>query len=210
MKLLTEHAPHVEMLVENTAKGKNLYIEGVFLMSNTKNRNGRVYPKNVMEEAVENYQNQYIKERRAIGELNHPADRPFADPAKAAIFIESLSWQGDNVIGKAKILNNPDGDRIKSLLEAGFKFGVSSRGLGDVIKESNGTDLVRKFMLNAIDAVDMPSGQLCYVNSVNESMEWIQENGIWIPGVHDVLEAKKPTADELLEGFRQLLSRRSK
>lgn len=206
MKFITESTSQVEYLFENTNKGKVLYIEGNFLMSNQKNRNGRLYPKSVMEKAVDAYNRDYINEKRAIGELNHP-EYPFADPAKAAIFMDSpLTWHGDNVVGKARVLNNPDGDRIKSLLEAGFKFGVSSRGLGDVVKEAQ-YDLVKSFLLNAIDAVDKPSGQVCYVNPVNESVEWVHENGVWQPSKQLVEHVRKtkPSDEELLEGFKQLI-----
>lgn len=206
MRLLRENASQIEVLTENTSSGRKLYLEGKFLMSNALNRNGRFYPKPVMEQAVDMYKREYIDESRAIGELNHP-DRPFADPKHAAIFIESLTWQGDDVVGKARVLNNPDGDRIKSLLEAGFKFGVSSRGLGDVVKESQ-RDLVNKFLLTAIDTVDKPSGQVCYVNPVNESVEWVYENGVWHPSkaIAEMLAKKKPSEDELFEGFCKLVA----
>lgn len=176
--LLTEYTNELETLTENTADGKKLYIEGNFLMTEAKNRNGRIYPKSVMEKSVEVYQKNYISERRALGELNHP-NRPFIDPAEAAIMIESLTWQGNNVAGKALVLNTPKGNIIKGLLEANFKLGVSSRGLGDV-REQRGVKMVNSFLLNAIDAVDMPSGQNCYVNSLTEALEWIEEGGVWV------------------------------
>ncbi|BAU39989.1 hypothetical protein [Ralstonia phage RSP15] len=181
MRLLTERMERVETLVESTSSGKVTYIEGPFLMAEAKNRNGRVYPKSVMEKAVSTYMSEYVDARRAIGELNHPAERPFADPALAALMVEKLEWQGNVVIGKARILNNPHGAQIKSLLEANFNLGVSSRGLGKVV-EQNGQKTVSAFVLNAIDAVDQPSGQVCYVNAVNESaIEWINEGGVWRP-----------------------------
>lgn len=178
MMMLTEWSSNIETLTEQTDTGKVLYLEGPMIMTESKNRNGRIYPKGMMEKVVETYNRDYVKERRAIGELNHPA-RPFADPASAAIIVESLSWHGNNVIGKARVLNNPFGQQIKSLVEANFKMGVSTRGLGEV-RERAGQKFVESYMLNAIDAVDMPSGQNCYVNAVNESVEWINESGIWV------------------------------
>lgn len=178
MMMLTEWSSNIETLTEQTDNGKVLYLEGPMIMTEAKNRNGRIYPKGMMEKVVETYNRDYVKERRAIGELNHPA-RPFADPACAAIIVESLSWHGNNVIGKARVLNNPFGQQIKSLIEANFKMGVSTRGLGEV-RERAGQKFVESYMLNAIDAVDMPSGQNCYVNAVNESVEWINESGIWV------------------------------
>ena len=200
--MLTESVGGVEVLTENTSKGKVLYIEGPMLMATQKNRNGRIYPKNVLEQAVDLYQKDYISERRAIGELNHP-EYPFPDPKKAAIMVESLSWNGDAVIGKARVLGTPDGLIIKELLEANFKLGVSTRGLGDIKKESH-ADLVQKFLLNAIDAVDLPSGQICYVNAVNESVQWVNEGGNWVQRTvkHDKL---KPSQLEVLEGLGLLL-----
>jgi hypothetical protein len=177
MLMLTEWSG-LETLTENTESGKVLYLEGPMIMTESKNRNGRIYKRDMMEKAVDKYNKEYVLERRAIGELNHPS-RPFADPACAAIIIESLNWQGNDVIGKARVLNNPFGQQIKSLVEANFKMGVSTRGLGEVVERS-GQKYVENYLLNAIDAVDMPSGQTCYVNALRESTEWVQENGVWI------------------------------
>lgn len=177
MKLITEYVENVEVLTENTSSGKVLYLHGPMLQSNIKNRNGRIYPKPIMEKAVDKYIKEYVNERRAIGELNHP-NRPFADPKEAALMVENLNWDGDHVVGKARVLNTPSGQIIKALMEANFKMGVSSRGLGD-IREQNGTKYVNNYLLNAIDAVDMPSGQSCYVEALNESIEWVEVNGVW-------------------------------
>lgn len=202
MKLLQDlNFDHLETLTEQTSSGKVLYIEGPFLMCNAQNRNGRVYPRSVMEAAVDRYQREYINERRAIGELTHP-NYPMPNPREAALITESLTWQGDNVIGKARILNNPFGQQIKSLLEANFKMGVSSRGLGDVKKRGQ-IDEVSNFFLNAIDAVDMPSGQVCYVNPVNESTNWVMKDGIWVTEATEEKESIK--LDIFLEAFKEML-----
>lgn len=177
--LIEKSESRIETLTENTQNGRVTFLEGPFLMTEKVNRNKRVYPKSVMEESVEKYLADYVKERRAIGELNHP-DYPFADPAKAALKVESLEWRGDLVYGKARVLNNPFGEQIKSLLEADFNLGVSSRGLGSV--DANG-HVKRGYMINAIDAVDRPSGQVCYVNQVLESVQWElnESTGVWTP-----------------------------
>lgn len=177
--LIEKSESQIEMLTEQTAAGKVMYLEGPFIMTNTVNRNKRVYPKGVMEESVDRYMRDYVNERRAIGELNHP-EYPFADPAKAALKVESLEWRGDLVYGKARVLNNPFGDQIKSLLEADFNLGVSTRGLGEVDALAN---VKRGYLMNAIDAVDRPSGQVCYVNQVLESVQWElnESSGVWSP-----------------------------
>lgn len=178
MMLLREWAPNMETLTEQTADGKVLYLEGPMIMTEAKNRNGRIYEKMMMEASVETYINDYLKQNRATGELNHPS-YPFPNVKEAAVYIESLQWQGNNVIGKARVLNNIHGQQIKSLVEAGFKMGMSTRGLGNVVERA-GSKFVKDYMLNAIDAVDMPSGQICYMNALRESTEWVQEGGIWV------------------------------
>lgn len=179
--LLRESSFQVDVLTEQKADGKQLYIEGIFCQSEVKNGNGRRYPKSVLEKAVCDYNEQYVSKRRALGELNHP-DRPFADPAESAILIESLDWQGNDVVGKAKVMNTPRGLIIKGLLEAGFNLGVSTRGLGTV-SESRGEKIVNSdFMMTAIDAVDGPSGPNCYVNPLTEST-WVIKNGVWVPNI---------------------------
>lgn len=195
-KLLFESSHQIEVLHENTDRGKQLYIEGIFAQSELKNGNGRFYPKEVMESAVDKYVTSLVSTRRALGELNHP-DRPFPDPAEAAILIESMTWQGNDVIGKAKVLNTPKGQIIASLLEADFNMGVSTRGLGS-LKESNGMKYVQKdFMLTAVDAVDGPSGPNCYVKPMVEST-WIQRNGVWVPAIEEQ-ESKQFDQEMFLE-----------
>lgn len=180
-KLLIETSQEVEMLTEQTENGKQFYIEGIFAQAERKNGNGRVYPKMVMENAVDSYITNYISKRRALGEINHP-DRPFADPANAAILIKEMKWMpnGTDVYGKALVLNTPQGQTAKALMEGGFNMGVSTRGLGS-LKESRGVKVVQNdFFMTAVDCVDMPSGPDCYVKSLTEST-WIERNGVWIP-----------------------------
>lgn len=192
-KLLFESSFDVSPLTEQTENGKQLYIEGVFAQAELKNGNGRTYPRQVLESAVSAYNSNYVNKRRALGELNHP-DRPFADPAEAAILIESLRWEGNNVIGKAKVLNTPKGMIVKGLLEGGFNLGVSTRGLGTVIESAGKKVVQNDFFMTAIDTVDNPSGPDCYVNPLMESINWINENGVWVP-----------KADEKVEQFNESL-----
>jgi aryl-phospho-beta-D-glucosidase BglC (GH1 family) len=179
-KLLIETSAQVETLVENTKEGgKQLNSEGICAQADVKNGNGRIYPKPIMEKAVQEYVTEYVQKRRALGELNHP-DRPYPDPAEGAILIESLSWQGNNVVGKAKVLNTPKGLIVKGLLEGGFNMGVSTRGLGSLI-DNNGIKVVQDdLQYTAVDCVDNPSAPNAYVNPLMESMNWIQKDGIWM------------------------------
>lgn len=201
MLMLTEWTPGMETLTEQTENGKVLYLQGPMIMTEQKNRNGRIYTKSMMENSVAKYVNEYVNERRAIGELNHPA-RPFADPREAAIMIESLEWQGNNVIGKARVLNNPNGTIIKSLVEAGFKMGMSTRGLGDIVERS-GQKFVENYLLNAIDAVDMPSGQVCYMNAIRESKEYMLQGDIWVESKSNFDQGK--ALNLFMEKFEQLM-----
>jgi hypothetical protein len=177
--LLRESSFQVECLTEQTDNGKKLYIEGIFAQAEVKNGNGRFYPKGVLEQAVHTYNEDFVNKRRALGELSHP-DRPFALPEEAAIIIESLSWHGNNVVGKAQVMNTPKGLTLKGLLEANFSLGVSTRGLGSLTETRQGKVVNKDFMMTAIDAVDNPSGPDCYVKPLLESM-WDIQNGIWVP-----------------------------
>lgn len=181
--LLVDTCRDVEFLTENTSSGNRFFIEGPFLMTEAVNRNKRLYPKDIMEESVERYIKEYVDANRAIGELNHP-DYPLPAIEKAALLTKSMYWGDGNhandVIGKAQILNNPDGDRIRALMEAGFDMGVSSRALGGVTRAKDHVRVKRGVVLNAIDAVDLPSGQTCYVNALLESSQWqLNESGVY-------------------------------
>lgn len=203
MKLLRERdSGKLETLTEQTATGKKLYIEGPFALAERYNRNRRKYSRHIMEKAVDQYQREYIDQRRGLGNLNHP-DEPYPDPKTAALMTKSLYWQGDEVIGKALILDESDeGKMIKILLDADFNLGVSTRGMGDVKENRDGTSDILDFILNAIDAVDMPSGQTCYVNPLMESVSWVQQNGIWVQEM--VKDQPQVKLDRLLEGLDDL------
>ena len=178
MKLITENIQDINVLVEETAGKKHLYIEGVFLQSEVKNRNGRVYPFNILNREVERYTEQYVKTGRALGELGHP-DGPTVNLDRVSHRIVELRSQGSDFYGKARILETPLGNIAKSLLEEGVKLGVSSRGMGS-LEERNGTNYVRDdFMLaTAADIVADPSAPDAFVNGIMEGKEWIWDNGI--------------------------------
>ena len=178
MKLITENIQDINVLVEETAGKKHLYIEGVFLQSEVKNLNGRVYPFNILNREVERYTEQYVKTGRALGELGHP-DGPSVNLDRVSHRIVELRSQGSDFYGKARILETPLGNIAKSLLEEGVKLGVSSRGMGS-LEERNGTNYVRDdFMLaTAADIVADPSAPDAFVNGIMEGKEWIWDNGI--------------------------------
>ena len=178
MKLITESIEDIQILEEETNGRKLLYIEGVFLQADLKNRNGRVYPYSVLEREVGRYNEQYVSAGRALGELGHP-DGPTVNLDRVSHKIVSLKAEGTNFIGKAQILNTPMGNIAKSLLESGVKLGVSSRGMGS-IEEKNGANYVRDdFMLaTAADIVADPSAPDAFVNGIMEGKEWVWENGI--------------------------------
>jgi len=179
MKLITEgNFEDVQILEEESNGRKLLYIEGVFLQADLKNRNGRVYPFGVLEREVGRYNEQYVSAGRALGELGHP-DGPTVNLDRVSHKIVSLKAEGTNFIGKAQILNTPMGGIAKSLLESGVKLGVSSRGMGS-IEEKNGANYVRDdFMLaTAADIVADPSAPDAFVNGIMEGKEWVWENGI--------------------------------
>lgn len=179
MKLITEgNFESVQVLEEESNGRKNLYIEGVFLQADIKNRNGRVYPFGILEREVGRYNEQYVGAGRALGELGHP-DGPTVNLDRVSHKIVSLKAEGSNFIGKAQILTTPMGDIAKNLLENGVKLGVSSRGMGS-IEEKNGANYVRDdFMLaTAADIVSDPSAPDAFVNGIMEGKEWVWENGI--------------------------------
>ena len=178
MKLITESIEDIQILEEEANGKKLLYIEGVFLQADLKNRNGRVYPYGVLEREVGRYNEQYVSAGRALGELGHP-DGPTVNLDRVSHKIVSLKEEGTNFIGKAQILNTPMGNIAKSLLESGVKLGVSSRGMGS-IEEKNGANYVRDdFMLaTAADIVADPSAPDAFVNGIMEGKEWVWENGI--------------------------------
>ena len=178
MKLITETIENVKILTEERDGKKLLYIEGVFLQSELKNRNGRMYPFDVLNNEVERYNEEYVKSKRALGELGHP-DGPTINLDRVSHRITSLRAEGNNFIGKAQILDTPMGQIAKSLLGEGVQLGVSSRGMGSIEKRED-TSVVRDdFMLTtAADIVADPSAPDAFVNGIMEGKEWVLDNGI--------------------------------
>jgi hypothetical protein len=178
MKLITEQIEDVKILTEEKDGKKLLYIEGVFLQSELKNRNGRMYPFEVLSREVERYTEEYVKPKRALGELGHP-DGPTINLDRVSHRIVSLHAEGHNFIGKAQILDTPMGNIAKSLLGEGVQLGVSSRGMGSIDKRED-ISIVRDdfFLTTAADIVADPSAPDAFVNGIMEGKEWIWDNGI--------------------------------
>ena len=179
MKLIREEIEQVEVIVEERNGKKNLYIEGIFLQGDMKNRNGRMYPCSTLEKEVGRYNETFIQKGRALGELGHP-DGPTVNLDRVSHKITSLVCEGNNFIGRAKILNTPMGNIAKSLLDEGVKLGVSSRGVGSVRMNNEGVNIVGEdFMLaTAADIVADPSAPDAFVDGIMEGKEWVWDGGI--------------------------------
>lgn len=191
MKLIAEYVDqNLEVLTEANAKGgKDYFIEGIFAQAESKNRNGRIYPKPIMEFAVNKYVTEQVKTKRAVGELNHP-EGPTVNLDKVSHLIESLDWANNDVVGKARILNTPMGKIVEGLLEGGVKLGVSTRGMG-TLENRNGVMYVKDdFMLSTIDIVQDPSAPGAFVNGIMEGVEWVWNNGIIQPQVIEKMETE--------------------
>ena len=200
MKLITEYTQNdVQCLVEKNEKTgkKGYYVEGVFAVAEGKNRNGRVYPKAVMEKAVAKYVKEQVNTKRAVGELNHP-DGPTVNLDKVSHLITELKMDGDNVMGKARILETPMGQIVSGLLEGGVQLGVSTRGMGS-LEEKNGVMYVKDdFMLNTVDIVQDPSASKAFVNGIMEGVDWVWNNGVIEPQEIERIETeikRTPRAD---------------
>ncbi len=179
MKLITEYTTSdVNCLVEKQEDGsKSHMIEGIFAMAESKNRNGRIYPKAVMESAVNKYVKEQVSKDRAVGELNHP-DGPTVNLDKVSHKITELQMDGNNVMGKARILETPMGKIVKGLLDGGVQLGVSTRGMGSLEQRGNAMFVKDDFMLNTVDIVQDPSAPQAFVNGIMEGVDWVWNNGI--------------------------------
>tara|TARA_R110002051_G_scaffold310253_1_gene383272 strand:- start:2843 stop:3487 length:645 start_codon:yes stop_codon:yes gene_type:complete len=178
MKLITEMNDEVDLLIESSDTGKkNYFISGVFMQAEQKNRNGRVYPMNVLDPGVQQYNENFISKKRAFGELNHPKG-PTVNLDRVSHIVKDLVVEGNNFTGKAKIMDTPMGKIVKSLMDEDARLGVSTRGMGS-LKSHNGINLVQPdFSLAAIDIVADPSAPDAFVDGIMEGKEWIWENGI--------------------------------
>jgi len=181
MKLISEYNDYAisPVIIEQNEKGeKEYYIEGVFMQSEIKNRNGRVYPKNIMEKEVGRYRKEFIEKDRAFGELGHP-EGPTINLDRVSHLITSLEEDGDNYVGRAKILSTPNGQIVRSLISDGAKLGVSSRGLGSLESKGDAQYVKGDFQLaTAADIVADPSAPEAFVEGIYEGVEWVMENGI--------------------------------
>ena len=179
MKLITEEVSNVKIITEGKGSNKKLYIEGVFLQGNIKNRNGRMYPVETLAREVNRYNEAFVGKGRALGELGHP-DGPTVNLDRVSHKITSLVQEGDNFRGKAQLLNTPMGKIASSLLDEGVMLGVSSRGVGSLREDRNGCKVVGEdFMLaTAADIVADPSAPDAFVSGIMEGKEWIWDGGI--------------------------------
>jgi len=201
MKLITEHLEAVNYITEANEKGeKNVFIEGVFMQAEQENRNKRIYPKNVLSEATAKYVKEQVKTGRAVGELNHP-EGPQINLDKVSHRITSLKFEGNDVVGKALILDTPMGKIVKGLVEGGVKLGVSSRGMGTVERRENKSYVKDDFILNTIDIVQDPSAPSAFVEGIMEGVEWVWDNGLLKPQQIEKYETeiRKATSSRLSE-----------
>jgi hypothetical protein len=177
MKLIREEIENVEVVTEEVDGKKRLHIEGVFLQGEIKNRNGRMYPMHVLDKEVARYNENFVTKGRALGELGHP-DGPTVNLDRVSHKITSLVKEGTNYVGKAKILDTPMGKIASSLLDEGVKLGVSSRGIGSLVKQESCSVVGDDFILaTAADIVADPSAPDAFVNGVMEGKEWVWDGG---------------------------------
>ena len=180
MKLISEEATNVEFLTETTKKGgKNYFIEGIFMQANTKNRNGRIYPREILQKEAKRYNTEFIQKKRAFGELGHP-DGPTVNLERVSHMIEELQEVDQNFMGRAKILDTPYGKIVKNLIDEGARLGVSSRGMGSLKPVKDGIQEVQGdfYLATAADIVADPSAPDAFVAGIMEGKEWIWDNGL--------------------------------
>jgi len=177
MKLITEHTDELRYLTEDKNGEKKYMIEGVFMQAEAQNRNGRVYPKKTLESATKKYQTEQVSKGRAVGELGHP-DSPTINLDRVSHKIVELNWDGNNVMGKAEILETPMGKIVRGLMDGEVQLGVSTRGMGS-LKQSGGKTVVSDdFILSTVDIVQDPSAPEAFVNGIMEGCDFFIENGV--------------------------------
>jgi hypothetical protein len=180
MKLISELTEEVKYLVEEKTPGKkDYYIEGVYLQGNRQNRNNRVYKTDILEKEVKRYSDEYINKNRAFGELGHPQG-PTINLERSSHIIKSLTREGNDFIGKAKVLDTPYGQIVKNLINEGAQLGVSSRGMGSLKENRDGIMEVQDdfYLATAADIVADPSAPDAFVRGIMEGVDWVWENGI--------------------------------
>jgi hypothetical protein len=199
MKLIKEIFEEVEYITEETDGKKSMYISGPFLVSEQKNKNGRMYKYDTLKKEVNRYTEEYIRKNRAFGELGHP-ETPTINLDRVSHMIVSLSENGTNWVGKAKILDTPMGNIARNLIEGGAQLGVSSRGMGS-LKNVNGVNIVQGdfHLATAADIVADPSAPGAFVHGIMEGKEWMLVDGVWteIDHVEAIQEIRKASKHEI-------------
>jgi len=213
MKLISEEATNVEFLTEATKSGgKNYFIEGIFMQANKKNRNGRIYPTEILQKEAKRYTTEFIKKKRAFGELGHP-DGPTVNLERVSHMIEELEEVGQNFMGRAKVLDTPYGKIVKNLIDEGAQLGVSSRGMGSLKPGRNGISEVQGdfYLATAADIVADPSAPDAFVAGIMEGKEWVWDNGLLketqIQEYKDKIEksSRKDRENVLVEAFKDFI-----
>lgn len=215
MKFLREEVDpqETEIITETVGSEKTRFITGPFLMFDKQNRNGRVYPQSIMDEAVGLYRKNFIDTNRALGELNHPAGRVQVDPERACVMITEMKKDGNYYMGKAKVLSTPLGKLVECLLNDGVRLGVSSRGIGSVVQRGLIKEVKNDYRITAgADVVHDPSVENAFVESLMEQKEYMVINGVIVEKDYDRLQrikSMKPSKEyqqAILEQFRNILS----
>ena len=214
MKLISEEATNVEFLTEATKSGKNYFIEGVFMQAETKNRNGRIYPKEVLVKEAKRYTKEFIESKRAFGELGHP-DGPTVNLERVSHMITELVEVDQNFMGRAKIMDTPYGKIVKNLIDEGARLGVSSRGMGSLKPGKDGIQEVQGdfYLATAADIVAAPSAPDAFVAGIMEGKEWVWDNGLLkekqIQEYKDQIEksSRKDREQTLVSTFEDFISK---
>lgn len=190
MKLIRELlSENITSVIEESANGKkDLYISGIFMQTEAKNKNGRVYPKSMMESKVNEYLQEFVKTNRAMGELEHPAG-PQINLDRVSHLITDLHFEGNDIYGKAKVLDTPCGNIARGLIEGGAQLGVSSRGVGSVTSRGNVNEVQNDFRLVTVDLVGNPSAAHALIQGIYENSNWVFENGVWLES--ELINAKQ-------------------
>ena len=212
-ELLTE-AVEYDLVEAQGEKPKQYYIEGIFMQSEKKNKNGRIYPMEVLEKEVNRYVKEYVEPKRAFGELGHP-DGPTVNLDRASHMITSLKKEGKNFVGRAKILSTPNGQIVKSMIDEGCQLGVSSRGMGTLKPDAKNTQVVQNdfYLASAADIVADPSAPNAFVEGIMEGKEWIWDNGLLQEkdverARRNIENASSKTLEEVkIREFKNLLSK---
>ena len=214
MRLICEQLEDVEFICEASTKGKDYFIEGVFMQANVKNRNGRLYPKEILQKEAKRYEQNYIKQNRAFGELGHP-EGPTVNLERVSHMIQELKEDGNNFIGRAKIMDTPYGKIVKNLIDEGARLGVSSRGMGSLKPMGRNCSQVQDdfYLATAADIVADPSAPNAFVEGIMEGKEWVWNNGALIEAelveIRKKFDVKKRQRDAKVEAleFAKFLKR---